>query len=244
MGRKPRLLIVEDEEPILNGLIDLFVFHGYTVESSADGVEGLRKALSAKYDIIILDVMLPGRDGFTICEEIRERDREQPIIILTAKSSDDDVITGLRLGADDYVAKPFSVQELLLRVEAVLRRADFVDGREKTLLVAGNLEIDTRTLTGKRIDPKTGGPLQSEEILFSRREVEVLRYLQHFSERPVSREELLREVWGYERASTIETRTVDIHIAKIRRKIEADPAAPIHLITVRGEGYRLLEAES
>src|SRR5207244_7837410 len=123
MQRKSRLLIIEDEPAILTGLLDLFVYHGYDVDAAQDGQLGLEKALQGTYDLIILDIMLPRLDGFAICDAIRHHSREQPLIILTAKTTDEDIITGLTLGADDYVAKPFSVRELVLRVEAVLRRS-------------------------------------------------------------------------------------------------------------------------
>ena len=126
MNKKLKLLIVEDEEAIRNGLMDLFVYHGYEVDYAAEGRSGLEKSLSGAFDLILLDVMLPGINGFEICERIREKDREQPIIMLTAKSSDEEIILGLSLGADDYVAKPFSVAQLVLRVQAVLRRSRVV----------------------------------------------------------------------------------------------------------------------
>ncbi len=230
MPRKSRLLIVEDEEPIRVGLEDLFVYHGFEVETADDGPSGLHKALSGAFDLILLDLMLPGLDGFTICDRVRARDRSQPIIMLTARTADADIIQGLRLGADDYIAKPFSVTELVLRVQAVLRRSGGWDA-DAPRLALGDLELDTRNLIGRR---------GTEEIPFTRREVAILGYLASHGERPVSREELLNKVWGYARDCGLETRTVDIHIAKLRRKIEPDPAEPRRLITVRGVGYRLI----
>ena len=123
LNRKIRILIVEDEAAIRTGLIDVLVYHGYEVDFAEDGPSGLKKANSGRYDLILLDVMLPGMDGFEICDRIRQRDRDQAIIMLTAKTSDEDIIQGLSLGADDYVAKPFSVAQLVLRIQAVLRRA-------------------------------------------------------------------------------------------------------------------------
>ncbi len=229
MSKKLKILIVEDETAIRTGLTDVFVFHGYDVDEAADGPTGLQKALSGKFDLILLDVMLPGVNGFEICERIREGDRAQPIIMLTAKSADEDIIQGLTLGADDYVAKPFSVAQLVLRVQAVLRRTR-PDPREPEKIVFDELEIDVLNHSGKR---------GREPISFTRREVEILQFLHAHAERPVSREELLHGVWGYARDMDIETRTVDIHVAKLRRKIEKDPANPSHLVTVRGAGYRL-----
>jgi DNA-binding response OmpR family regulator len=228
---KPRILVVEDEAAIREGLTDVLVYHGYRVDAVADGREGLKKALSGQYDLLLLDVMLPGRDGFAICDEVRKVDREQPIILLTAKTGDDDIVNGLSLGADDYIGKPFSIAELVLRVKAVLRRSRTGVALAAEIRLAGDIAIDTRNLSGSR----AGEPLQ-----FTRREIEILQYLQQNSDRPVSREELLVRVWGYDRTADIETRTVDIHIAKLRRKIEPDAKEPRNLITVRGAGYRLL----
>ncbi len=231
MPRKTRLLIVEDEAAIRTGLTDLFVFHGYEVEVAENGREGLRKALVGGFDLLLLDVMLPGVDGFEICNQVRAQDAEQPVIMLTAKTSDEDIVRGLTLGADDYVAKPFSVTQLVLRVQAVLRRARPVQEDLAMIRLPDGLTIDTRNLSGQH---------GAETISLTRREVEVLQYLAANTERPVPREELLHRVWGYARRANIETRTVDIHIAKLRRKIEPDPGEPRHLITVRGAGYRLL----
>ena len=231
MNRKPRILIVEDEDAIRTGLMDVFVFHGYDVDYAADGREGLEKGLSGNFDLVLLDVMLPGMDGFEICERIRSVDREQPIIMLTAKTSDEDIIQGLSLGADDYVAKPFSVAQLVLRVQAVLRRARVGAETNARLRLGDDMEVDTLNLSAQR---------GNEVISFTRREMEILQYLHANSQRPVSRDELLNKVWGYARNAAIETRTVDIHVAKLRRKIEPDPAEPRHLVTVRGAGYGLL----
>jgi DNA-binding response OmpR family regulator len=231
MQRKIRLLIVEDEEAIRAGLIDVFVYHGYDVDFAADGPVGLDKALSGRFDLILLDVMLPGMDGFEICNRIRLEDRDQPVIMLTAKSTDEDIIQGLSLGADDYVAKPFSVAQLVLRVQAVLRRSRIGAELDAMLRLGNDVEIDCRNLQGLCGD---------KALAFTRREVEMLQYLHLNSDRPVSRDELLARVWGYAKNIDIETRTVDIHIAKLRRKIEADPVQPRYLVTVRGAGYRLL----
>ncbi len=231
MNRKIRLLVVEDEAAIREGLIDLFVFHGYEVESAAEGRQGLEMAQSGRFDMILLDVMLPGIDGYAICNAIREQDREQPIIMLTAKGSDEEIIHGLSLGADDYVAKPFSVTQLVLRVQAVLRRAHIVQDASHQIQLDSNFVIDTRNLSAQRGD---------EELSFTRREIEILQYLHANGERPVARDELLNKVWGYDRTLDLETRTVDIHIAKLRRKIENTPGEPQYLVTIRGAGYRLL----
>ena len=231
MQRKQRLLIVEDEVAIRTGLIDVFVYHGFDVDSAADGICGLDMARTGRYDLILLDVMMPGRNGFEVCEAIRQGDREQAIIMLTAKSADDDVIQGLALGADDYVTKPFSVAQLVLRVQAVLRRTRSSAGEDSAIRIGDDIEIDTLNLCAN---------INNTSVKFTRREIEVLLYLYEHCDRPVSREELLNKVWGYARHMGIETRTVDIHIAKLRRKIEADASEPRHLLTIRGGGYRLM----
>jgi two-component system response regulator RegX3 len=229
--RPPQVLIIEDEPAIRTGLTDALVFHGYEVTSESDGRLGLELALSGRFDLILLDIMLPHLDGFTICNEIRKVDRDQPIIMLTAKSSDEDIINGLSLGADDYVPKPFSVAQLILRIKAVLRRSSIGVEAERMLDLDGNIRIDLENLSGSH-----GG----ETLAFTRREADILRYLRDHADRPVSRDELLTKVWGYARSAGIETRTVDIHIAKLRRKIEPEPKTPRNLLTIRGAGYRLL----
>ena len=162
---------------------------------------------------------------------IRAEDPEQPIIMLTDKSNDADIIQGLSLGADDYVAKPFSVAQLVLRVQAVLRRARADLEPDHSLRFGEDVEVDLVNLGGRRC---------GQAVVFTRREGELLQYLYAHRDRPVSRAELLHKVWGYARDLDLETRTVDIHIAKLRRKIEPDPARPRYLTTVRGAGYRLL----
>lgn len=230
MPKKLSLLVVEDEAAIRDGLIDVLVFHGYEVDSADNGTDGLKKSLTGRFDLILLDVMLPGMDGYTICDRIRAEDRHQPIIMLTAKSSDEEIIEGLKLGADDYVAKPFSIQQLLLRIEAVLRRSRAGTTLARTLELDGIL-IDTDNLCGQTEDG---------DVSFTRREMDLLAYLSEHADRPIPREELLNKIWGYDKNLDIETRTVDIHIAKLRRKIEKDPKNPVNLVTIRGAGYRLV----
>ncbi len=226
---KPRLLIIEDEEAILEGLADVFVYNGYQVETATEGTSGLEMALAGGYHLVLLDIMMPGLDGFSVCDKIREVDRHLPIIMLTAKTSEEDIIKGLKLGADDYIPKPFSVAQLLARVEAVLRRSGKLH-RDMNALNLGDLVVHPDQLVGTR---------DGEEIPFTQRELEILVYLNQHTVRPVSRQELLREVWGYANVDFLETRTVDIHIAKLRRKIERDSSQPELLVTVRGEGYQL-----
>ncbi len=228
---KARILIVEDEEAIRTGLVDVFVYHGYEVDYADHGDDGLAKALTGEFDLILLDVMLPGMNGFDICNNIREQSRDQAIIMLTAKSSDEDIIEGLTLGADDYVAKPFSVAQLVLRVEAVLRRTASTQIQSQKIQLGDDVVIDCLNLSCER---------EGETLSFTRREIDILQYLHTNNERPVSRDELLNKVWGYASDLDLETRTVDIHIAKLRRKIESNPTVPEYLITVRGAGYRLV----
>ncbi|HNP34205.1 MAG TPA: response regulator transcription factor [Woeseiaceae bacterium] len=230
MKRRIRILVIEDEEAIRTGLVDVLIFHGYEAESAVTGPDGLKHALSGRFDLVLLDVMLPGMDGYEICDRIRAVDRRLAIIMLTAKSSDEEIVAGLKLGADDYVPKPFSIQQLVLRIEAVLRRTQAGEQQARTLQL-GTLEIDTENFTGRN---------GSDEIAFTKREIEILSYLAENADRPVSREELLTKVWGYARDLGIETRTIDIHVAKLRQKIETDNKNPKWLITVRGAGYRLV----
>lgn len=233
MKTKHTLLIIEDEEAIRAGLTDVFLYHGYVVDTASDGPSGLHKALHGHYDLLLLDIMLPGMSGFEVCEHLRRQLPDLAIIMLTARTTDDDVITGLRLGADDYIAKPFSVTQLVLRVQAVLRRTKPAMPDRQSLQIAAGVTVDTLNLSGS---------IHGETISFTRREMETLLYLALHTERPVSREELLKMVWGYANENEIDTRTVDIHIARLRRKLEPDPKQPQWLVTVRGGGYRLLLA--
>lgn len=237
MKHKDRILIVEDEAAIRTGLIDVFIYHGYDVDFAGRGDEGLEKALTGDFDLILLDVMMPGMNGFEVCTRIREHDRknntDQAIIMLTAKSNDEDIIEGLSLGADDYISKPFSVAQLVLRVQAVLRRTTHSTQQNSQFIsLGGDVTIDCQNLCFEGD--------QGNTISFTRREIEILQYLQANTERPVSRDELLNKVWGYANDLELETRTVDIHIAKLRRKIESNPSQPQFLVTVRGVGYRLI----
>ncbi len=232
---KIKIFVVEDDPGILEGLLDLFAFHGYAPEGIADGVEGLRTALEGKFDLVILDVMLPGLDGFSICRELRAKKPNQAILMLTAKGAESDVVTGFRTGADDYVRKPFSLSELLVRVEAVLRRS----GKAPTpkQMTIGGLFFDCENLILKNGEAR---------ISLTCREMEIIAYLDRHRGRTISQQELLTEVWQYADPD-IETRTVDIHMAKLRKKIAAvapefDSAVKDgrpFLRTVRGKGYQL-----
>lgn len=231
MTKSLSILIVEDEAAIRVGLVDVLIYHGFQVDYAEEGLSGLEKALTGKYDLILLDVMLPNMDGFQVCTRIREQDKEQPIIMLTAKSADEDVINGFTLGADDYVSKPFSVAQLILRIKAVLRRSISEISELTFIQLDENRKIDLQNLCIQ---------IGKSNLPFTKREIEVIEYLQRNNQRPVAREELLSFVWGYSESMDIETRTVDIHIARIRRKIEIDPKNPQFLITVRGAGYRFI----
>ena len=235
MSSNANILIVEDEVPIRMGLIDVFIYHGYHVDFAENGNVGLEKALSGVYDLILLDVMLPGINGFEICNRIRAQSRDQAIIMLTAKSSDEDIIKGLSLGADDYVAKPFSIAQLVLRVQAVLRRTINEVPKNKMIVLNPETVIDCVNMSGSA---------SGQDLSFTRREIDLLQYLEANSHRPVSRDELLRKVWGYADNLDLETRTVDIHIAKLRRKIEKNSGSPRCLVTVRGAGYKLISSEN
>jgi two-component system alkaline phosphatase synthesis response regulator PhoP len=220
-----RLLIVEDDAALALALRDGFQYQGYAVSVASDGAEGLRLARQLDVDLVILDVMLPRMSGLEVCRELRALRDDVPILMLTARTQEADKVEGLRLGADDYVTKPFSFVELEARVEALLRRV--ARRVEPDVLRVGDLALDFRRLRATR-----GGV----ELELSAREFAILSCLLVRRGEVVSREELLQRVWGYERLPF--TRTVDMHIAKLRRKIERDPAAPELILTVHGRGYR------
>ncbi len=222
-----RILVVEDDPAILKGLCDVLVFNGYGADGIADGIKGCEAALTGQYDLVLLDVMLPGKDGFSICREIRSRRPPQPVIILTAKGAEDDVVTGFTAGADDYVSKPFSLRELMVRVEAVLRRSGKSLGDEQ--IRYGDILFDGLNLQAVCKD-------RSEAL--TRREMDIVVYLYRHQVRIVSKGELLTEVWHYKDPG-VETRTVDIHMLKLRKKIAALAGGRMLIQTIRGEGYRL-----
>ncbi len=224
---KARILIVEDDPAILTGLQDVLVFNGYTADGESDGGQGLATALAQAYDLVLLDVMLPTLDGFSICEQLREQKPGQAIIMITAKGSEDDVVAGFKAGADDYISKPFSLRELMVRVEALLRRSGKHLGDEQ--ISHGGILFD-----GLNLRASSG----EKTVDLTRREMDIIVYLSRHRQRIVSKKELLTDVWHYADAD-IETRTVDIHILKLRKKIAAlNPEAEL-IQTIRGEGYRL-----
>jgi two-component system response regulator RegX3 len=224
---KARILVVEDDAALLNGLLDVLVFNGYDVKGVADGGQGLKTGLEERFDLILLDVMLPTLDGFSICKEIRRNIPGQGIIIITAKGAEDDVVTGFNCGADDYITKPFSLREVMARVEAVLRRTG------KNL---GDEEIHCRGIffDGKNLVAS----FEDKTVELTRKEMDIVIFLHRHRDRIVSKKELLTEVWHYADAD-IETRTVDIHMLKLRKKISALIGDTTLISTIRGEGYRL-----
>lgn len=224
-----RILIVDDEPSMRLGLVDNLEFEGHEVDDAADGESGLYKILNNKYDLIILDVMMPKLSGFDVCKKVRQRGIETPVILLTAKGEEIDKVLGLELGADDYITKPFSLRELLARIKAILRRA-VKDSSSEELIKIGALEVNFTSYSAF----ESGTPVQ-----MSHKEFEVLRCLWDNRNHTVSRDKLLDEVWGYEENPT--TRTVDNFILRLRQKIEVDSNHPKIILTVHGVGYKLLD---
>lgn len=224
---KPRILVVEDETNIREGVCDVLAYHGYQPEPVGSGELGLSRALAGDYALLVLDVMLPGLSGLEVCERVRAEHSELPILMLTAKGSEDDVVEGFRVGADDYVVKPFSVRELSARVRALLKRSGALEA-QATLRVGPWLVDAARA----RATTPDGG-----EIELSGRELAILALLCQERGRIVPRRRLLQQVWKLNNPDQIETRTVDMHVAKLRKKIDRDGSSPIE--TVRGQGYRL-----
>src|SRR3954468_2078616 len=220
------ILLVEDEEALRMTLGDRLRSEGYVVDLACDGKEGFDKAISVPFDLIIMDVMLPHRSGLDVCRDIRKAGLATPVLVLTARDQTADKVIGLKLGADDYVTKPFDTLELMARVEALLRRSPA--RATHTVLQSGPLRMDVRGTEVTR---------EGKEVPLSAREFQLLR---HFMEHPgatLSRSELLQEVWGYEDGTF--TRTVDVHIASLRQKLERDPKHPEMILTVPGMGYKL-----
>lgn len=226
------VLVVEDDAPIRRGLVDSLKYAGYSPVECADGQTAIARAADPSVNLILLDVMLPDIDGFAILAEVRKMRPALPVIMVTARGSEEDRVRGLRDGADDYVVKPFSAKELLARVEAVLRRAP-----ESWWGVRSVRLEDCRINLEERRVNRPNAP----EVHLTDREASVLRYLAANVGRAIDRRELFERVWGVN-PSGIETRTVDMHIARLRDKIEADPSNPQIVLTVRGIGYRLGES--
>jgi two-component system alkaline phosphatase synthesis response regulator PhoP len=222
-----RILIVDDEPQMVRGLADNLRFEGYQTVSARDGREALALAAAEAPDLILLDVMMPGMSGWDVCRELRAKGLDVPVIMLTARGEEADRVQGLELGADDYIAKPFGLRELMARIRAVLRRPG---PRQKLGEFAfGDVRLHFRG----RLAYKSG-----REIKLTRKEFDLLRYLVEFRGEVVTRDRLLDEVWGYEHYPT--TRTVDTHILRLRQKFEDDPERPRHIVTVHGQGYRFV----
>ncbi len=224
----PKILIVEDEESILMALEDDLSLEGYAVTGETDGKRGLERARQGGYDLIILDVMLPGMDGFEICKRLRAAGDTTPILMLTAKSQEVDKVLGLELGADDYVTKPFSPREMLARVKALLRRGKPVDPPLERVFF-GDVEVDF-----KGYEVRKGGEL----VELTAKEFSLLRLLVSHSGEVLRRDVILNAVWGDD--WDVFPRTVDTHIANLRRKLEDDPADPKYIVNVRGVGYKFM----
>jgi two-component system, OmpR family, alkaline phosphatase synthesis response regulator PhoP len=221
------ILLIEDEPGLVLTLSDRLRSEGYTVEALYDGNAAVERATQTRFGLVILDVMLPGKDGFEICQELRQRGFAMPILMLTARTQMADKVKGLKIGADDYLTKPFEMAELLARVEALLRRGKGAGGDGPDFYEIGPLRIDMRRSEVLR----SGSP-----AALSTKEFQLLRYLLEHRGRTLSREELLREVWGYSSAPS--TRTVDVHVAWLRQKLEGDPKQPKYIITIHGQGYK------
>lgn len=223
-----RILIVEDERNLGLGLRANLEVEGYEVSVAESGEAALKAIEAGRPDLVILDLMLPGIDGFGVLSQLRARDLECPVLILSARAEEIDKVRGFRAGADDYVTKPFGVMELLLRVQALLRRTTPTDHGERAQWRFGDVEVDSQ----RRIVRRDG-----EEVSLTPRAFELLIALLQRGDSVVPRHELLRTVWGYDRSVT--TRTVDAHVAELRRKLEFNAAEPRHILTVHRVGYRL-----
>ena len=223
------VLLVEDNTDLAFGLQRNLEFEGYRVQIAQDGRRGLELAMAGKHDLVILDLMLPGTDGMTLLQQLREADVDTPVLILTAKTEELDKVRGLRTGADDYLTKPFGVLELIARVEAVLRRTrhGLAPSRPETYRF-GEVEVDLASRTVRA---------NGDAVPVTPRELALLVALLRAEGAAMSRSDLLRDVWGHKAA--VETRTVDTHIGELRRKLESNPSRPRHILTVRKFGYRL-----
>jgi DNA-binding response OmpR family regulator len=226
-----RILIVEDELHMLQGIKDNLEFEGYEVETASEGNEGIEKILNNKYDLVLLDVMLPNISGFDICKNVRKTGIITPIILLTAKGEEIDKVLGLELGADDYITKPFSLRELLARIKAVLRRSS---ESSKNLTTQDKMSIGRLVVNFKTYEALCDG----EPVKMSHKEFEIIHYLCNHANETVQRDDLMSAVWGIE--FDITTRTVDNFILKLRQKIESDLDTPKHILTVHGIGYKLV----
>lgn len=225
-----RILLVEDEDGLVLTLTDRLTSEGYQVESATDGDAGLARGLAGAFDLILLDIMLPGRSGFDVCRRLRQSGIATPILMLTARGGVVDKVEGLQIGADDYMGKPFEMAELLARIEALLRRALAWAKPASETFCFGSVTLNfTKTEVLKDGQP----------VVLSAREFQLLRYLIENRGKTLTREELLEKVWGYD--AGLFTRTVDVHMAWLRQKLELNPRAPQYLLTIRGTGYKFAE---
>jgi two-component system alkaline phosphatase synthesis response regulator PhoP len=222
-----RILLVEDEPGLQLTVSDLLATEGHRVETASDGENGFRRASDEDFDLIILDVMLPKKTGFAVCRELRQRGIDTAILMLTAKTQVVDRVVGLKLGADDYLAKPFDPAELLARVEALLRRVQKDNRIAVKSFQFGDIQVDF-----ERAELLKGGRVVS----IAGKELQLLRYLIDHRGRVVPREEILQNVWEY--SSDVASRTIDVHVAWLRQKLEDNPQNPKHIHTIRGKGYR------
>jgi two-component system alkaline phosphatase synthesis response regulator PhoP len=225
------ILLVEDEEALRMTLGDRLLSEGYAVDYASDGEEGYDKATRLPFDLILLDVMLPRKNGFDVCRDIRQAGLITPILMLTARGQTIDKVLGLKIGADDYVTKPFDMMELTARIEALLRRAPTKAPEAQDVYQIGPVKIDLRGTSVSR---------DGKAVRLSAREFQLLRYLVEHSGATLSRDQILKDVWGYS-AETF-TRTVDVHVASLRQKLEKDPKQPELILTVQGLGYKLSSA--
>ena len=224
---KSRILLVEDEPGLVMTLTDRLTSEGYVIETASDGETGLERALSEAFDLIMLDVMLPRKNGFDLCRDLRQKNVQTPIIMLTARGQVVDKVVGLKLGADDYVTKPFELMELLARIEALLRRAPVASAASPETYQFGPVRVDFRRAEVDR---------DGEPVELSSLEFKLLHYLIEHRGAVISRDKLLDEVWGYDAMPS--TRTVDVHVAWLRQKIETNPRHPQFILTVHGLGYK------
>jgi two-component system alkaline phosphatase synthesis response regulator PhoP len=227
-----RILLVEDEPGLVMTLTDRLVTEGYAVETAQDGEAGLAQAASAAFDLIILDVMLPRKNGFDVCRDLRQRGIHSPIIMLTARGQVVDRVVGLKLGADDYVTKPFEMIELLARIEALLRRAPATAVASPSAQLPETYQFGAVRVRFRRAEVERDG----QRLELSALEFKLLRYLIEHRGATLSRDELLNEVWGYDAMPS--TRTVDVHVAWLRQKLEPNPRHPQFILTVHGLGYK------
>jgi DNA-binding response OmpR family regulator len=235
-----KILLIEDESVVRMGLHDNLVFEGYKVICCPDGKTGLETFKQENPDLVILDVMMPGVDGLEVCKQIRAQGRSTPVIMLTAKCGEIDKVLGLELGADDYLTKPFGMRELVARVKALLRRAKMINSAlkkdDQDNDAISEIKFDNVTIDFRSYQARKG----SQDLILSAKEFELLRYLTSRPDVPVTRDQLLDQVWGYNSYPT--TRTVDNFIARLRQKLEIIPDKPKRLITVHGVGYKFVSS--